>query len=438
MSHSPPTDQGKLSGQSGTKERPATFGEVFASSEFRALFAANLVSWVGDYFAKVAVSALVFQETNSAALAAAAFALTYLPWLVAGPVLATLAERYPYRNVMIICDIARMAMIALVAIDGIPLPLMLVLLFLTALANPPAQAAKSALIPQVLTGDRLVVGLSLQLTAGQAAQVMGYLTGGLAAAYSLRGALIFDAATFGLSALLLWRFVDHRPAANTERRHLLRETGDGFRLVFGTPALRAIAILVFAAMLFATLPEGLAAPWSSMLYPGDKQAQSFAQGLIMLANPLGYVAGGLLVGRLIAPALRRRLIRPFAVAVPLALVPALLEPEVVGICVMALACGFAVAAMVPAASGFFAQVLPDGYRARAFGVMQMGLQVSQGAGIFVVGILADQASLPRVIGWWSLFGVGVTLLAAALWPRRERFEDAVASVAARSSVPTHA
>ena len=66
---------------------------------------------MGDYIAKVAVSALVFQQTNSAALAAAAFALTYLPWLVAGPLLATLAERYPYRNVMIVCDIARMVMI---------------------------------------------------------------------------------------------------------------------------------------------------------------------------------------------------------------------------------------------------------------------------------------------------------------------------------------
>lgn len=438
MSHSPRPSQGKVSGESGTKERPATFGEVFASGEFRALFAANLISWVGDNFAKVAVSALVFQQTNSAALAAAAFALTYLPWLVAGPLLATLAERYPYRNVMIICDIARMLMIGVVAIPGIPLPFMLVLLFLTALANPPAQAAKSALIPQVLTGDRLVVGLSIQLTAGQAAQVMGYLGGGLAAAYSLRGALIFDSATFALSAILIWRFVHHRPATTTVRRNLLRETGDGFRLVFGTPALRAIAILVFTAMLFATLPEGLAAPWSTMLYPTDQRAQSFAQGLIMLANPLGYVAGGLIVGRLVAPTLRRKLIRPFAVAVPLALVPALLEPQVLGICVMALVCGFAVAAMVPAASGFFAQVLPDGYRARAFGVMQMGLQLSQGAGVFVVGVLADQASLPRVIGWWSLFGVGLTLLAVTLWPRRDRFEDAVASVAARSTIPTAA
>lgn len=437
MSHPRPSQTG-ISGERGTEERPATFGEVFASREFRALFSASLISWVGDYFAKVAVSALVYHQTQSTALAAAAFALTFLPWLVAGPLLATLAERYPYRTVMIICDVARMALISVVALDVVPLPVMLILLFLTALASPPAQAAKSALLPQVLTGDRLVVGLSVQLTAGQAAQVAGYFAGGLVAAYSLRGALIFDALTFGLSALLLWRYVEHRPAVAAVRRNLLQETADGFRLVFGTAALRAIAILVFTAMLFATLPEGLAAPWSHLLYPTEQTAQSFAQGVIMLANPLGYAAGGLIVGRLVPPQIRRRLIRPFAVAVPLTLVPALFGPRIVGVCLMATACGFAIAALVPAASGFFAQVLPDGYRARAFGVMQMGLQLAQGTGIFFVGVLADHASLPKVIGWWSLFGVGLTLLVAAMWPRSDKFEEVVASIAQHSRQPTPA
>jgi MFS family permease len=111
-------------------------------------------------------------------------------------------------------------------------------------------------------------------------------------------------------------------------------------------------------------------------------------------------------------------------------------PSTVGICIMALACGFCIAALVPAASGFFAQVLPDGYRARAFGVMAMGLQLSQGGGILLVGILADHAELPKVVGWWSLFGVGLTMLVAALWPRRERFEGVVATVSARATTTT--
>ena len=75
-----------------------------------------------------------------------------------------------------------MALIALVAIPGLPVAAMLLLVFLTTLANPPSQAARSALLPLILPGDRVVLGLSINQSTGQAAQVVGYAAGaGLAA-----------------------------------------------------------------------------------------------------------------------------------------------------------------------------------------------------------------------------------------------------------------
>ena len=64
------------------------------SGEYRAVFAASALSWIGDYVAKAAVTVLVYQQTESVALSAAAFAISYLPWLIGGPLLATLAERH--------------------------------------------------------------------------------------------------------------------------------------------------------------------------------------------------------------------------------------------------------------------------------------------------------------------------------------------------------
>ena len=93
-------------------------------------------------------------------LSAAAFAVSYLPWLVGGPLLAALAERYPYRRVMIVCDLVRMALIALVALPGLPVAGMLVAAVPDHAGQPAGQAARSALLPLILTGDRLVVGLS--------------------------------------------------------------------------------------------------------------------------------------------------------------------------------------------------------------------------------------------------------------------------------------
>lgn len=243
-------------------EGPATFREVFAQHEFRAVLVAGTLSWVGDYVAKAAVTLLVYQQTKSVALSAAAFAVSFLPWLLGGPVLAALAERYPFRRVMVACDVIRMVLMMLIAIPNLPYQAVLVLIFAATLANPPSQAAKSALIPQLLTGDRLVLGLSLNSSVGQAAQVVGYVFGAAVAAISPEMALLFNAASFGLSALLVRLGVRDRPAVlnPAHRSHLLRETHQGFAIVFHTPVLRAIAVLVFSAMLFSVVPEGWPLP----------------------------------------------------------------------------------------------------------------------------------------------------------------------------------
>lgn len=413
-------------------ERQATFREVFSQPEYRAIYIASALSWIGDYIAKAAVTVLVYEQTQSVAMSAAAFAVSYLPWLLGGPLLATIAERYPFRTVMVSADLIRMVLVGAIALIEMPAPVVLIVIFLCTLANPPSQAARSALLPLILAGDRLVVGLSVNLTTGQAAQVTGYLAGAAIAAVNPRLALAIDAGTYAASAVLIRLGVRARPPsmALAHRSHLLRETADGFRIVFGTPVLRSIAVLVFAAMLFAIVPEGLAAAWAATL--GETETErGFSQGLIMAASPAGFIIGGLATARLLRPDLRRALIRPFAVLAPLSLVPALFGPSAIGIAIMAAVCGFAVAGMMPAANGLFVQALPHGFRARAFGVMQSGTQIMQGAAVLATGVLAEHNPIPRVVGLWSLAGVVLILLAVTQWPSADRFNATVA-VAARA------
>lgn len=419
-----------MSTQARAADRPATFSEVFGNPEYRSLYSSAALTWFGEYLARAAVTALVYQSTESVAASAAAFATSYLPWVVGGPLLAAIAERYRYRGVMITCDLIRMSLIALVAIPGMPIPLMIGLLFLVALANPPAQAARSATMPLVLTGDRLVVGLSLNQSTGQAAQVVGYMAGAALAPFYPRAALLIDAATFACSAVILRLGLRDRPPAlaAVHRRHLLHETADGFRLVFGSRVLRAIAVIVFCGVLFAIVPEGLAAAWAADLVGEDKNT-GVIQGVIMVANPIGWIAGGLLVGRLVGPETRRRLIRVFAALAPLALVPAAANPPVGGVVAMAAACGFCAGALMPAANGLFVQALPNGFRARAFGVMQGGIQVLQGTAVLATGLLADAFPLPMVVGVWSAGGVLLLTLVGTRWPNNREIEAAVTAAA---------
>ncbi len=216
------------------------------------------------------------------------------------------------------------------------------------------------------------------------------------------------------------------------RSHLLRETGEGFRIVFERPVLRAIAVLVFSAMVFSIVPEGLAAGWAADRTGGGMDAGT-AQAVIMAANPVGYILGGLIIGRLTTPARRLALMPPLAVLAPAVLVPAVLDPPPAVVALLAGACGFAVAGIVPVANGLFVQALPDGYRARAFGVMASGTQVIQGGAVLATGALAERFPIPMVVGVWSAAGVLLMLVAAATWPRPATIEAAVETARAESA-----
>ncbi|MBX7265575.1 MFS transporter [Micromonospora sp. Llam7] len=426
-----------VSDERPSPEGPATFREVFAQSEYRAVFAASTLTWIGDYVAKAAVTLLVYRETESVALSAAAFAVSYLPWLVGGPLLATIAERHRFRQVMVVCDVIRMMLMLLVAIPGMPVPVILALLFATTLANPPSQAARSALMPLILPGDRLVVGLSVNASVGQAAQVVGYLLGAAVATVSPTAALLMNAGAFALSATLVRLGVGDRPPAmaSEHRSHLLRETAAGFRMVFHTPVLRAIAVLVFSAMLFSIVPEGLAAAWANE-HAGQTMNPGLAQAVIMAATPVGFILGGLLIGRTVAPARRLLLLRPLAVIAPLSLVPALLDPPPLVVALLAAVCGFAVAGLLPVANGLFVQALPDGFRARAFGVMATGVQVIQGTAVMVTGLLAERFPIPTVVGVWSAAGVVLMSFVALRWPDQQTVNSSIdAARAASGGIP---
>jgi MFS family permease len=72
-----------------------TFRAVFAVREFRAIWAAEALSQVGDQLARVALAVLVYDRTESAALAGLTYALTLAPAFLGGVVLSGLADRFP-------------------------------------------------------------------------------------------------------------------------------------------------------------------------------------------------------------------------------------------------------------------------------------------------------------------------------------------------------
>jgi MFS family permease len=416
------------------RDHPVTFRELFSVREYRALYASLLVNWLGDYLSRAAITVLVYQQSKSVVLSAAAFAVSFLPWVIGGTLLSALAERYPYRSVLIVTDLFRMVMIALLLIPHLPIPLMLVLVFVASLGTPPTQSARSALMPMVVGRDKLPMALAINATTSQAAQVVGYLAGAtLAAVLSPRIALSIDVATFAVSATLVALGVHHRPAARdrAQRTHLLRESGEGFRLVFGQQTLRSITIMMFVLTMFAVVPEGLAAAWAAQGNPDDA-SRGLDQGLIMAAGPIGFVVGGVLISRLAGTARRNRMIRPLAVASALVLIPAMAGPPAPIVAILVAVSGICQGGLSPTLNGKFVLILPHGFRARAFGVVQGGMQLSQFAAVIITGLLADRFWLPLVVGLWSLGGTVAMAVLVARWPSDATFAaDTQAALAAQ-------
>jgi MFS family permease len=321
--------------------------------------------------------------------------------------------------VLIATDAARAVLVAGMAIPGTPLPVLLVLLFLVALCAPPFESARSALMADVLEGDRYAVATSLTNISLQLAQVVGFLLGGaLVALLDPSAALLIDAATFAVSALGLWARLEPRPAPVAEAGHaphsLWQDTGDGLRFIGGSPRLLAIVGVLWVGTLFAYASEGVAAPLVGELGQGMT-----AVGLLLAANPLGVTIGGLVIARLVPPHRRERLVGPLVV---LSLLPILAAGAVAAVAGPG-AVPFAVVVGLLFVSGLgaawliplnvaFVQAVPSAYRGRAFGVAVSGLYGVQGIGALAAGLAAEGVAPSIVVALSG--GLGLIAVAPAL------------------------
>lgn len=367
------------------------YRDVLGVGEFRGLLISDGLSVVGDQIARIAVALLVLERSGSAFAASATYACSYLSWLVGGPLLSALPDRYPRRRLMIACDLTRMALVAALAVPGAPLWVVFAVLLAVGLLAPPAAAARSALLADVLHGERYVVGSALSSALGQAAQVAGFVLGGaLVGLVGVGGALLVDAGTFAVSALLLLTLV---------REHLVtREPGPpqsawqeavaGARLVWGSPRLRGLLAwgLLTAASVIAT--EGLAVAIASQQGGGP-----LAAGILTASTPLGFLIGSFALLRV--PTARREALFPGMVA--LSCVPLLATPFVDSIPVIIalwVTAGLG-NAMQLVANAAFVQEVPAHLRGRAFGVAATLLMVVQGLVLLGAGLLAEVTE-PRV------------------------------------------
>ena len=354
-------------------------------AEFRAIFAADLVSMLGNVLAAVALTVLVYQQTRSPALAASVMALSFVPYLVGGVLLGAFVDRLPPRTVLVACDLASAPLIGCMVIPGMPLPVLLVLLFAVGLLSPVYQGARAALLPELLPpGPRYVLGRALMRMVAQSAQIAGYGAGGLLLAIlPPRGALLADALSFIASALAVRLGTARRPARASRRGSMARDSLAGLRHVLAHRPTRRILLFSWLVPACAVAPEALAAPYATHIGQPAR-----ATGFLLMGIPIGTVAADVIAARLFATRLQRRIIVPaalltFATLAAFAATPGLILA--IGLLVVA---GLG-NAWAPGIDGLLVGTAPPELRNRALGVSSAGLMFTQGAGFALWGIVGQ-------------------------------------------------
>lgn len=389
---------------------------VFAGREFRSLWGAELVSAVGDQLARLALAVLVYQQTDSASWSALVYALTFLPALAGGILLGGLADRYRRRELMVAVDVVRLVLVALMALPGLPLVVLCGLLVVVVLLSSVHSAAQAALLPLALPGEMYERGLAVRQITGQAVQLGAFAGGGLLlVAIAPRTALLVNAGTFLVSAVVLRAGVPARPApersadADQSRDSVVRDGVAAIREIVADPARRALLALVLLVAVYV-VPEAIAAPYSAAV-----ENTPIGTGLLMAADPAGSVIGAFAFQRFVPAHRRSRLIGVLAILAGVPLLVCALHPGLWTSVALWVVSGALSTAFMVQAQALFVRATPDARRGSVVGVAASCLLAAQGLTVFLGGVLADHIGPANTVAVAGAIGMALAVAAALAW-----------------------
>ncbi|MEU5955421.1 MFS transporter [Streptomyces sp. NPDC047525] len=398
---------------------PPGYLRLFKIREFRAVFLAHALSLLGVVVSEVALTVLVYGLTGSPLLSALTFALGMLPYLVGGTLLSGIADRYPPRRVLVVCDVVCAACAALMALPVTPVFGLLALRCVIAVVSPVFNGTRMATLADILgDGDLFVLGRSLLRIVSQSSVLVGFGLGGvLLTVVSPREALLITVGTFAASALFLRCGTQRRPARGGGGSALVKYSLGGARQVLGDRRIRALLLLLWAPPMFMVAPEALAAPYADQIGVGVAGV-----GLLMCALPVGTIAAELYAGSALSATTRARIALPLASFTLLPLTVYAVTPGLLW-AMLALALAGAGSAYTLGVDRWFVDAVPQELRGRAMTVHTAGLMTIQGVGMALAGLAAEFFAVSTVVMASGVLGTVCCLVLAAEVRATHRTDD---------------
>jgi MFS family permease len=383
---------------------------------FRLLFLSTLGSGIGTWLATIALTIDVYDRTRSGSWVSALLIVDFLPTIFIGLLLGSLLDRLPRQRLMVVADLARMAVFCYLPFSHSALAIVAAGA-VVGTANGFFRPAVYAGMPNLVSDEELPHANALFQTAENATWALGpLLGGGLVAANGPHLAYWINAATFLVSALLVARISRRslQAAQALTKGHLI-DLKEGIAVVLRSRTL----LTVLVAWTIVMLGSASMSVTGVILAKQTFSAGAFGFGLLTTGSGVGLVVGSLLAGQTIE---RRGVATAYAGAIALdalGITAAAVSPDiwVAASCVVLSGLGNGVASVC---NGLLVQRgAPDELRGRAITLIMSVNYVVLGLAMAAAGVIVDHVG-PR----WLWGGAGAATLAGAvaaavLAPRRD-------------------
>ncbi|TDD14802.1 MFS transporter [Nonomuraea diastatica] len=270
--------------------------EPLRRTQYRRIFAGQLVSGLGDWLDTIALLTLVAYVWESGAFALAGLTMAQaVPWIAVAPFVGVWVDRLPPRSVMITANLVRAAFV-LGYLLAPNLPVLLLLVMGKSVLGTFFEPAERKAIRLSSPPDELHAATSLTTLSGQATKVAGPAIGGLlVAAAGPYWAFVANAASFVISAVVLAGLhLPQRAAAHPApvRGRFWSEFNEGLGFVVRNPRLR-VALLGMTATIFLVFTFDTLSPLTVTALGLDSSVLGFA----IAGIGAGAVFGTILIGQ---------------------------------------------------------------------------------------------------------------------------------------------
>ena len=276
------------------EQEVTSYRPLKTQKEYLKLIAANVINRFGDSIDGIAIAWLMYQITHSASMMALILGLNYVPTILLQPFTGAMVEHLSKKRVMVLFDVGRGLVVAATAalyVLGQLTPviltaMMLLISTLEAFRSP----AGSAIVPLLLKPELYKVGSALNQTASRVTELVGLaLAGGVVALLGCQGALLIDAATFFLSALIIGfiRIKETLPEEKVSLKTTAKSFLEGLSLI-RTNRVLIVLLLIGAMMNFMFVPlSAYSAPFIADYLKGGAETLSLINIVLVLSLGLG-------------------------------------------------------------------------------------------------------------------------------------------------------